>query len=90
MAYTIKTWDKAEIIINDQQGENLISLIESGVEMVKIKGDLYKTSAIAQVKKGGVLQGANSLRIGSGDNERREQKGSGYEKFQKMKQQMGL
>lgn len=90
MAYTIKTWEKEEFVVTEDQGKKLIEMIESGVEILKIKGSLYKASAIAQVKKGGTLTNSAALRLTEPPKDRREQNAEGFAKFQELKRKAKL
>lgn len=57
MAYTIKFWDKGELVVTTEQGEKIQQalLTDTGIEMIKIGDNIYKKSAIVSVVKGGHL-----------------------------------
>jgi hypothetical protein len=63
MAHTVKFWDKASVVVTDQQAEKIKAALLSGAEMLDINGNLYKTSAIASVEKGGQLPIDHSKRL---------------------------
>ncbi|WP_153008352.1 hypothetical protein [Rhodococcus pyridinivorans] len=88
MAYTVKTWDRREIVLSDKQAKQVMDAIEAGASAVRIRGDLYKTSAIAQVTKGGQLPFDQSRAIAERASDRRETPGEGFAKFQELKREM--
>ena len=89
MAYTVKLWDKTEIILNNEQANSIKQAKLHGVKAVSINGNIYDTSAIAQIVKGGVIPIDESMQIESGNTDRRADiDGEGYKKFQEMKKKL--
>lgn len=49
----VTLFDKTQIIVTRHQGELVMQALEKGVELIRLKGALYKSAAIASVTPGG-------------------------------------
>lgn len=67
MAYTIKTWDKLEIVVDNEAGEKIKELLNTDVQFIGINGSMYAKSAIAQITKGGQLPVDESRQVKAGE-----------------------
>lgn len=86
MPYTIKTWDKETIILDDARGEIVREAWRKGMDIITINGNDYKNSAISQITKGGSLPIDKSKILEEGNRRSENYKdGEGYKKYQEMR-----
>lgn len=84
--------NQPEISITDKEAKDVISMIDSGVDYIKIKGEYIPVSSISGIRNdtGKAVTSSMWGALPSGQmknlfDERREPKGDGYSKFQEMK-----
>lgn len=83
MAYTVTLWDKSTIVLTDKQADTVKQAKLNGIKSLSINGEVYDTSSIAKITKGGSLPIDKSKLISEGN--RRQVEGEGYKKFQEMR-----
>lgn len=87
--------NQPEIPVTDKEAQDVIRMIDSGVDYIKIKGEYVPVSSISGIRNdlGKTITSSMWGALPAGKmksffDERREPKGDGYNKFQEMKRKL--
>ena len=91
MSYTVKFYDKSEVIVSNEFGESIKEAIRRELSSFEIGDNLYKVSAISMVVKSNNPVPSDAIQLHQGDpvDRRADINSEAYKKFQEARKKIG-